>query len=97
MLDFLFEEKMTEEELHRRRQEFRDQEVMHKISEYSVAVEFRQQTLKANYTSRKVNKHLGKFGWTLVITQATFLVFFSFLFIFSFIPKTKFIVANILP
>lgn len=88
---------MTEDELQRKRQEFRDQEVMNKINEFTNAVEFRQQTLRANYTKKKVKKNLGKFGWTLVITHATGLVFFSTLFVLSFLPKTKFIVANIMP
>lgn len=90
---------MTEEELHKRRQEFRDQEVMNKIADYqsSSAVEYRQQTLKSNYTFRRVEKSLGKFGWGLIIVQALFLVLFSFLFVFSYIPKTKFLVAMVMP
>jgi hypothetical protein len=90
---------MTEEELHRRRQEFRDQEVMTKIADYqsTSAVEFRQQTLKSNYTYRKVEKTFGKIGWSLIIVQAIFLVLFSFLFIFSYIPKTKFLVSMVMP
>ena len=88
---------MTEAELQKKREEYRNQEVMSKISEYSVAVEYRQQTLKANYTHKTVDTNIGKLGWTLVITQAVSLVFFAALFLFSFIPKTKFIVANIMP
>lgn len=88
---------MTEDELQRKREEYRNQEVMNKISEYSVAVEFRQQTLKTNYTRKKVDATLGKFGWTLIMGQAVFLFIFCALFLFSFIPKTKFIVASVMP
>lgn len=88
---------MTENELHKKRKEFRDQEVMNKISEYSAAAEYRHQTLKANYTHKTVDKRIGKWGWFLVVTQATFLVFFSFMFVFSYIPHTKFIVSKIMP
>jgi len=88
---------MTEEELNRRRQEFRDQEVMNKIADYSNAAEYRQQTLRTNYTVRKVQKTFGKFGWSLLIVQAVSLVFFSLLFVFSYVPKTKFIVTMVMP
>lgn len=88
---------MTEEELERKRQEFRDSEVRKKIEQFSNADEYRQATLKINYTRRKVNVRLGKIGWTLIVGQATFLVFFSALFIISYIPKTKFLVTKILP
>ena len=89
---------MTEQELQQRRQEFRDQEVMNKISQYSsTTVEYRHQVLKTNYTYKKVDKSLGKMGWFLVVTQATFLVFFSTLFVFSYIPHTKKIVAMVMP
>lgn len=88
---------MTEDELQRKRQEFRDAEVQNKIASFSSAEEYRTQTLRANYTYRKVQVGLGKIGWTLVVSQATFLVFFSLLFVISYIPKTKFIVAKIFP
>jgi hypothetical protein len=88
---------MTENELQQKRKEYRDQEVMNKISEYSAASEYRQQTLKANYTHKIVDKRIGKLGWTIVVTQATFLVFFSLMFVFSYIPHTKFIVQKIMP
>lgn len=88
---------MTEEELQRKRQEYRDQEVMNKITEYSAASEFRQQTLKTNYTYKRVNKNIGPFGWTIVLSQAIFLFFFCLLFVFSYIPKTKFIVSMVMP
>ena len=41
---------MTEDELNRKRQEYRDQEVAGKISQYSVVAEYRQQVIKVNYT-----------------------------------------------
>lgn len=88
---------MTEDELQRKRQEFRDAEVQNKISNLSSADEYRQQTLKANYTRKVVKASLGKIGWTLIIGQASGLVFFTSLFFISYIPKTKFIVAKILP
>lgn len=88
---------MTEAELQQKRQEFRDSEIQGRIEKLSSAEEYRQQTLKLNYTRRVVKKSLGKFGWTLIIGQATFLVFFSSLFIISYIPKTKFLVTKILP
>ncbi len=88
---------MTEEELQKKRQEFRDTEVQNRIANLSSAEEYRQQTLKANYTRRVVKTSVGKMGWTLIIGQATFLLFFSSLFIISYIPKTKFLVTKILP
>ncbi len=88
---------MTEAELQAKRQEFRDEEVQNRIAHLSSAAEFRQQTLKANYTRKKIKGGCGKIGWTIIIGQASFLVFFSTLFLISYIPKTKFIVAKILP
>jgi hypothetical protein len=88
---------MTEDELKKKRQEFRDAEVEGKIADLSAGEEYRQQTLKANYTRKVVNRDLGKMGWSLVIGQATFLLFFSSLFILSYIPKTKFLVSKIMP
>lgn len=88
---------MTEDELQRKRQEYRDAEVQNKIASFSTAEEYRQTTLKVNYTRRKVQVGLGKIGWTLIVGQATFLVFFSALFVISYIPKTKFLVTKILP
>lgn len=88
---------MTEEELQRKRQEYRDSEVQNKITHLSSAEEYRQQTLKANYTRRVVKTSIGKMGWTLIVGQATFLLFFSTLFLISYIPKTKFLVTKILP
>ncbi len=88
---------MTEDELNRKRQEYRDTEIQNKIASFSSAEEYRQTTLKVNYTRRKVVVGLGKIGWTLIVGQATFLVFFSALFVISYIPKTKFLVTKILP
>lgn len=88
---------MTEDELQKKRQEFRNTEIQNKIASLSSAEEYRQQTLKANYTSRRVKANFGKFGWSIIIGQATFLVFFSLLFVISYIPKTKYIVAKIMP
>ena len=53
---------MTENELQKKRQEFRDQEVMNKISQYSEVDEYRQKVLKTNYTHKKVDVRLGKMG-----------------------------------
>ena len=88
---------MTDDELKKKRQEFRDTEVQNKIAQFSSAEEYRQQTLKANYTRRVVKVGLGKIGWAIIVSQATFLVFFSSLFIISYIPKTKFLVTKIFP
>lgn len=88
---------MTEDELQQKRQEFRDQEVAGKISKYNVVSEYRQQVLKANYTVKTVDKRFGKVGWFLIITQATCLLFFCSLFVFSYIPHTKKIVSIVMP
>lgn len=88
---------MTEDELQKKRAEFRDFEVQNKIASLSSADEYRQNTLKANYTRKVVKVTLGKMEWTILIGQATFLIFFSTLFIISYIPKTKFLVTKILP
>ena len=88
---------MTDDELKKKRQEFRDTEVQNKIAQFSSAEEYRQQTLKANYTRRVVKVGLGKIGWAIIVSQATFLVFFSSHFIISYIPKTKFLVTKIFP
>ena len=88
---------MTEDELQRKRAEYRDQEVNNKISQFSQVAEYRQQVIKANYTHKTVDKRFGKMGWFLVISQATFLIFFSTLFIFSYIPHTKKIVSMVMP
>ncbi|MBY0416202.1 MAG: hypothetical protein K2Q18_18660 [Bdellovibrionales bacterium] len=88
---------MNEDELQRKRKEFRDQEVMGKINEYSAANQYRHQVLKTNYTYKRVDKRFGKVGWTLIGTQAMFLVLFCFLFIFSYIPATKKIVSMVMP
>ena len=88
---------MTEDELKKKRQEFRDQEVAGKISSYSEVVEYRQQVLKSNYTIKIVDRRFGKMGWFLILTQATCLLFFCSLFIFSYIPHTKKIVSMVMP
>lgn len=88
---------MSEDELQKKRQEFRDQEVMNKITSYSSVTEYRQQVLKSNYTRRVVNREIGRTGKILIITQATFLALFSLLFVFSYIPHTKFIITKIMP
>ncbi|MFA6236529.1 MAG: hypothetical protein WC635_04300 [Bacteriovorax sp.] len=88
---------MTEEELQKKRQEYRDSEVQSRIAQLSSAEEYRQQTLRVNYTRRVVKTTVGKLGWSIIIGQATFLVFFSTLFLISYIPKTKFLVSKILP
>jgi hypothetical protein len=88
---------MTEDELQKKRQEFRDSEVQNRIAKLSTAEEFRQHTLKTNYTRRTIKVGLGKMGWAIIAGQATFLVFFSALFVISYIPKTKFLVSKIMP
>jgi hypothetical protein len=88
---------MTEDELQRKRAEFRDQEVSNKISQYSEVAEYRQQVIKNNYTYKRVDKSLGKLGWFLVLSHVTFLVFFISLYIFSYIPHTKKIVTMVMP
>ena len=88
---------MTEDELQKKRQDFRESEVQNRIAHLSSAEEYRQQTLKANYTRKVVKTNVGKMGWTLIIGQVSFLLFFSSLFIISYIPKTKFLVTKILP
>lgn len=88
---------MTEEELQRKRAEYRDQEVHNKISQYSQVADYRQQVLKVNYTYKKVDRSLGKMGWFLVASQATCLLFFTALFVLSYIPHTKKIVTMVLP
>ena len=88
---------MTEDELQKKRQEFRDSEVQNKIAQFSTAEDFRQHTLKANYTRKVVKVKFGKLGWSIVLTQATGLLFFSSLFLLSYLPKTKFLVSKIMP
>lgn len=88
---------MTEEELQKKREEFRDTEVQNRIAHLSTADEYRQQTLKTNYTRKVVKTSIGKLGWGILIGQASFLVLFSSLFIISYIPKTKFLITKILP
>ena len=88
---------MTEDELKKKRQEFRDQEVAGKISSYSEVTEYRQQVLRTNYTTKIVDRRFGKMGWFLILTQATCLLFFCSLFIFSYIPHTKKIVSMVMP
>ncbi len=88
---------MSDEDLQKKRQDFRDAEVQNKINNLSSAEEYRQETLKVNYTRRVVRRNIGKIGWALIIGQASFLLFFSSLFIISYIPKTKFLVTKIMP
>ena len=56
---------MTEDELQKKRKEYRNQEVANKISEYSSgsAAEYRHQVIKTNYTYKKVDKSFGKMGF----------------------------------
>ena len=90
---------MTEEELAEKRKEFRDSEVQKKIDNFNDGGEDPKAgggQAKA-IAKRPSKKDLGGFAWTLIISQAIGLVFFSSLFIMSYIPKTKFIVTKILP
>jgi hypothetical protein len=90
---------MTEDELNKKRQDFRDQEVMNKISQYSNShtLEYRHQVIKTNYTYKRVDKRIGKMGFVIIGSQALFLVLFSALFVFSYIPHTKKIVTMVMP
>lgn len=88
---------MTEEELQQKRKEFRDQEVEKKIGQYTDASEYRQQSLKAHYTVKKVDARLGKAGLILVVIQGISLLFFSTLYIMSYIPSTKKVVTFVMP
>jgi hypothetical protein len=92
---------VTEEELAEKRKEFRDSEVQKKIDNFNEGGEDPKagggQAQAKAVGKRPSKKDLGGFAWTLIISQAIGLVFFSSLFIMSYIPKTKFIVTKILP
>jgi hypothetical protein len=92
---------VTEEELEQRRKEYRDSEVQSKITEYSAAGApvdaYHAQTLKSHYTKHKVDRKLSKIAWFLIISQASSIIFFSSLYVFTYIPKTKTIVTKVLP
>ena len=92
---------MTEEELAEKRKEFRDSEVQKKIDNFNDgegdAKGGGAQGQVRVVGKRPSKKDLGGFAWTLIITQAVGLVFFSSLFIMSYIPKTKFIVTKLMP
>jgi hypothetical protein len=91
---------VTEQELAEKRKEFRDSEVQKKIDNLNEAgeeVKGGGQAQARAVAKRPSKKDLGGFAWTLIISQAVGLVFFSSLFIMSYIPKTKFIVTKLLP
>ncbi len=93
---------LSEQELESKRKEYRETELQNKIASYSSstfssASEFRQTTLKANYTHRKVDRRFPKYAWFLLITQALAITFYSSLYILSYIPKTKHIVSMVMP
>ena len=88
---------MTEEELEQKRKDFRDNEVQSKISEYSKTDAYHAQTIKTHYTKHIVDRRLPKIGMFLIIAQASFIFFFSTLYVFSYHPKAKIIVAKIMP
>jgi hypothetical protein len=90
---------MSDQELEQKRKEFRETEIQNKIESYSQvsAVEFRKNTLKHHYTYKKIDKHISKFAWVLIITQALSLTAFCTLYVASYIPKTKFLVTKVLP
>lgn len=93
---------LSEQELESKRKKYRETELQNKIASYSSgsysnASEFRQTTLKANYTYRKVDRRIPKFAWFLIITQALALSFYSSLYVFSYVPKTKHLVAIVMP
>jgi len=90
---------MNEQELEQKRKEFKEAELERKISSYSTmeAVEYRQHSLKSNYTYKRIDKSLGIIGHGLIWTHLVGLLFFSALYVLSYLPKTKFIVSKILP
>lgn len=90
---------MNEKELENKRKEFRETELQNKIASYSSvsAIEFRQTTLKANYTRRVVDRRFPKIAWVMIILQATALTFYSSLYVMSYIPKTKTFVSKVMP
>jgi hypothetical protein len=92
---------MDESELDKKRKDFRDKEVQNKIAEYSTpqakADHYHEQTIKTHYTKRTVDRRLSKFAWFLVISQATSIIYFSSLYVFTYIPKTKAFVVKVLP
>lgn len=67
------------------------------IHENSVAMEYRQQSLRNYYTRKIVDFRIGAVGWFIVGTQALFLMFFCALYIMSYIPQTKPLVTIVLP
>jgi hypothetical protein len=92
---------MTEDELEKKRKEYRDNEVQSKISEYSATSgptdEYHAKTIKTHYTKHKVDRKFTKMAWFLIISQASSIIFFSSLYVFTYIPKTKVFVAKVLP
>jgi hypothetical protein len=90
---------ISETDLETKRKEYRESEIQNKIESYSKvsAVEFRQHTLKSNYTRRVVDKRLPKVAWFLIITQAIGITYFSSLYVLSYIPKTKTLVTKVMP
>ena len=88
---------MTEDELEQRRKEYRDNEVQSKISEYSKSDEYHAKTIKTHYTRHKVDTRLPKIAWVLIISQASSIIFFSSLYVFTYMPKAKIIVTKVLP
>jgi hypothetical protein len=90
---------MNEKELENKRKEFRENELQNKIESYSKvsAVEFRQHTLKSNYTRRVVDRRFPKYAWAIVLIQAFAITFYSSLYVLSYVPKTKSFVAKVMP
>ncbi len=67
------------------------------IHEHSTAMEYRQQSLRAYYTRRGIVIKIGPVGFIIIGVQLLALVFFCMLYVFSFIPQTKSVVAMVLP
>ncbi len=90
---------MNENELENKRKEFREEEIQRKIDSYSKvsAVEYRQTTLKSNYTRKVVDRRLPKYAWVIIIFQSSLLIFYSSLYVLSYIPNTKIIVSKVMP
>lgn len=67
------------------------------INEHSVALQFRQQSLRQYYTRKIVDIRIGPVGYVIVGTQFLALLFFCSLYLMSFIPQTKSVVSLVLP
>ena len=75
----------------------RDSELDGKIKKYT-EVYTNQKITITTYTKTGTSSKLTKYiGWGIIGSHALALVFFSALFVFSYIPQTKTIVSMVLP